>query len=120
MVSQLLSLGCNTKLVYLADITDPPETPVCKKYHLQFTNDIHDNNHNIFIVPETLTEILSKVCRMQNTVPGIIIRKDRCYLPVVGGTDIEIITAADADFLYGEKRIMKFFGLKKRMCGMNS
>ena len=64
MVSQLLSLGCNTKLVYLADITDPPETPVYKKYHLQFTNDIHDNNHNIFIVPETLTEILSKVCRM--------------------------------------------------------
>ena len=35
-------------------------------------------------------------------------------MPVVGGTDIEIITAADADFLYGEKRIMKFFGLEKK------
>ena len=41
-------------------------------------------------------------------------------MPVVGGMDIEIITAADADFLCGEKRIMKFFGLEKRMRGMNS
>lgn len=68
IVSQLLGLGCKTKLVYLGDTADPPETKAYKKYHLQCTNDIHDNNHNIFIVPETMTNILSKVSQIQKVI----------------------------------------------------
>ena len=55
-----------------------------------------------------------KLANPQNAVSDVIVRKERCYLPVGGGEDIEIITAADADFLYGEKRIMKFFALEKK------
>lgn len=55
-----------------------------------------------------------KLANPQNAVSDVIVRKERCYLPVSDGEDIEIITAADADFLYGEKRIMKFFALEKK------
>lgn len=82
MVSQLLSFGCKTKLVYLGDTPDPPETPAYKKYHLQFTNDIHDNEHNIFIVPETMTQILSKLCWIQKVTWWLSVNN---FLNVVKG-----------------------------------
>ena len=68
LTSRLISFGLDAKILYCArvgelfDINDPV-APALKKYHVPYTFDFADTSHNVFVVPESLTEHLYAVKR---------------------------------------------------------
>ena len=70
LTSRLISFGLDAKILYCARVDEPfdindPVAPALKKYHVPYTFDFADTSHNIFVVPEPLTEHLYAVkhCR---------------------------------------------------------
>ena len=70
LTSRLIGFGVDAKIVYCPRVgeffdIDDPVAPALKKYHVPYTYQFEDTPHNVFVVPEPLTEHLYAVkkCR---------------------------------------------------------
>ena len=68
LTSRLISFGLDAKILFCARVGEPfdindPVAPALKKYHVPYTFDFDDTAHNVFVVPESLTEHLYAVKR---------------------------------------------------------
>ncbi len=58
LASQLTALGITAKMVYFEQSQPDPVDPAYTKYHLDYTNDLQDDDTNIVICPETVTSFI--------------------------------------------------------------